>query len=51
MIIQRRYPTFSGASGFIPMPRNTAGSEMRMIEELIVAMSMPNVVLDSTTHR
>ena len=33
------------------MPRKIAGSEMITIEELIVAISMPRVVLDSATQR
>ena len=32
------------------MPRKIAGSEMSTIEALIVAISMPSVVLDSATH-
>ena len=32
------------------MPRKMAGSEMITIEALIVAISMPSVVLDSATH-
>ena len=32
------------------MPRKIAGSEMITIEELIVAISIPRVVLDSATH-
>jgi hypothetical protein len=51
MIIQSRYPTFSGASGFMPMPRKIAGSEMRTIEAFTVAMSMPSVVFDRATQR
>ena len=32
------------------MPLKIAGSEIITIEELIVAISMPSVVLDSATH-
>jgi len=32
------------------MPRKIAGREMITIEPLMVAMSMPSVVLDSATH-
>jgi hypothetical protein len=32
------------------MPRKIAGSEMRTIDELTVAMSIPTVVLESATH-
>ena len=39
-----------GASGFSPMPRKMAGNEISTIEELMVASSMPTVVLDSATH-
>ncbi len=34
----------------MPMPRKMSGSAMRTIEELIVAISRPNVVLDSAIH-
>ena len=39
-----------GASGSSPMPRKIAGSEMITIDWLIVASSMPSVVLDSAIH-
>ena len=32
------------------MPRKMSGIAMSTIEELIVAMSSPSVVLDSATH-
>ena len=32
------------------MPRKMAGSEIRTIDALIVAISMPSVVLDSAIH-
>ena len=38
------------ASGSMPMPRKMSGIAMSTIEELIVAMSSPSVVLDSATH-
>jgi len=34
----------------MPMPRKMSGIAMSTIEELIVAMSSPSVVLDSATH-
>ena len=34
----------------MPMPRKMPGSEIRMIEELMVAINMPSVVFDSATH-
>ncbi len=37
-------------SGLMPMPRKIAGSEIKMIEELMVAISMPSVVFDRATH-
>ena len=40
----------AGASGSMPMPRKMSGMAMSTIEELIVAMSRPRVVLDSATH-
>jgi hypothetical protein len=39
-----------GCSGLMPMPRKIAGSEIRTMEEFIVAMSTPSVVLDSASH-
>ena len=32
------------------MPRKMSGSEMRTMEPSIVAMSMPNVEMNSATH-
>ena len=32
------------------MPRKMAGSEISTIEELMVAIVMPSVVLESATH-
>ncbi len=40
-----------GSSGFRSIPRKIAGSEMITIEELIVAISIPSVVLVSAIHR
>ena len=34
-----------GDKGLMPMPLNIAGNEMRIIEELMVAMKTPSVVL------
>jgi hypothetical protein len=34
----------------MPMPRKMAGSEMRTIDEFIVAISTPSVVFDSASH-
>ena len=38
------------ASGLICSPRKMSGSAMSRIEALIVAISTPSVVFDSTTH-
>lgn len=40
----------AGASGFNPMPRKMAGSEINTIDELIIASSIPRVVLERATH-
>jgi hypothetical protein len=37
-------------SGFRPMPRKMAGSEISTIEASIVAIRVPIVVLTSTVH-
>jgi hypothetical protein len=34
----------------MPTPRKIAGSEMRMIDELMVAMNTPNVVFVNAIH-
>jgi len=34
----------------MPTPRKIAGREIKMIEELIVAMKIPSVVLVRATH-
>ncbi len=39
-----------GASGVSLIPRKMSGSAMRMIDELMVAISMPSVVFDSAIH-
>jgi hypothetical protein len=39
-----------GVSGSSPMPRKIAGREMITIEELMVASSIPRVVLERATH-
>ncbi len=41
---------FDVDSGFRPMPRKIAGNEMRTIDALTVASSVPSVVLDRTIH-
>jgi hypothetical protein len=41
---------FPGLSGFSPMPWKTSGSAISTIDWLIVAISMPSVVLDSAIH-
>ena len=42
--------TLPAASGSSPMPRKIAGREISTMEELMVLMSTPSVVLVSTTH-
>jgi hypothetical protein len=37
-------------SGFMSMPRKMAGSEISTIDESIVAIRVPMVVLTSTVH-
>ena len=39
-----------GASGSMPIPRKMSGRAISRIDPLIVAMSVPNVVLDNATH-
>jgi hypothetical protein len=39
-----------GLSGFSPIPRKTSGSAISTMDWLIVAISMPSVVLDSAIH-
>jgi len=39
-----------GASGLIPTPRKIAGSEIKMIDELMVAIKIPKVVLVKAIH-
>ena len=39
-----------GENGLIPMPRKIAGSEIKMVEELMVAMKSPNVVFVRAIH-
>ena len=39
-----------GSSGLSPMPRKMSGSAISTIDELIVAISTPSVVLDSAIH-
>ncbi len=42
---------FPGCSGLTPMPRKMSGSAISRIgPALIVAISMPSVVLDSAIH-
>ena len=41
----------AGSSGWTPMPRKMAGSEMMTTDELNRARNVPMVVFDSTTHR
>jgi hypothetical protein len=37
-------------SGFRPIPRKMAGSEINTIDESMVAIDMPRVVLERATH-
>ena len=56
--VTTRYPMSSqssrlvlpGCSGLTPMPRKMSGSAISMMEALMVAISMPRVVLDSAIH-
>jgi hypothetical protein len=41
---------FPGWSGLMSIPRKMSGSAISRMEELIVAISTPRVVLDRTTH-
>ena len=50
MSTQSRYPTLPGKRGLILIPRKIAGSEIKMMEELMVAMNMPSVVLVRAIH-
>src|ERR1700691_5529313 len=51
MIIQSRYVTLPGVSGFRPMPRKMAGIATITIDASIVAIVMLSVVLDRAIHR
>ncbi len=50
MSIHSKKPVFDGVSGSMPIPLKIAGSEMRTIEELIVPIRTPRVVLESAIH-
>ena len=50
-IIQSRYVTLPGVSGFRWMPRKMAGMATITIDASIVAIVMLSVVLDRATHR
>ncbi len=41
---------FDGSSGFSLMPLKMSGRAINTIDELMVAISMPNVVLDNAIH-
>jgi hypothetical protein len=41
---------FDDTSGFMWMPRKMSGSEISMIDELIVAMRIPSVVFERAIH-
>ena len=56
--VTTRYPMIShssrlvlpGCSGLTPIPRKMSGSAISMMEALMVAISMPSVVLDRAIH-
>jgi hypothetical protein len=50
MISQSSRLVLPGSSGLMWMPRKMSGSAISRIEELIVAIRTPSVVLDRTTH-
>ncbi|GHF89232.1 hypothetical protein GCM10017566_73630 [Amycolatopsis bartoniae] len=50
MISHSRRLVLPGASGSIRTPRKMSGSAINRMEELIVAISTPSVVLDNAIH-
>ena len=48
--IHRKYEVLPGASGFSLMPRKMSGRAMSRIDELMVTINMPMVVLVRATH-
>ena len=50
MIIHSRIVVLPGWSGLMPMPRKMSGRAISMMDELMVAISMPSVVFDKAIH-
>ena len=50
IIIQSRIVVLPGCSGLMPMPRKMSGRAISMMDELMVAISMPRVVFDMAIH-
>jgi hypothetical protein len=50
IIIHSRIVVLPGRSGLTPMPRKILGSAISMMDELMVAISTPSVVLDRAIH-
>src|ERR1700677_3785860 len=48
--IHRKYEVLDEVSGLSLMPRKMSGSEINSIDELIVTIRMPNVVLERAIH-
>jgi hypothetical protein len=50
MIIHSRIVVLPDARGLMPMPRKMSGKAISMMDELIVAISTPSVVLERAIH-
>ena len=50
MISQSRMVVLPGCSGLMPMPRKMSGRAISMMDELMVAISTPRVVLERAIH-
>ena len=50
IIIQSRMVVLPGCSGLMPMPRKMSGRAISTMDELMVTISTPSVVLDSAIH-
>ena len=50
IIIHSRIVVLPGCRGLMPMPRKMSGRAMSMMDELMVAISMPSVVFDKAIH-
>jgi len=48
--IQSRMVVLPGCSGLMPMPRKMSGRAISMIEELMVTINTPSVVLERAIH-